>query len=158
MMSQPVRVERAFTVNAPRERVWAFLRDPACLSACIPGVSDVKALKDSAFQAIVEVTILTLTARFDLDVRIAEETPPSCMVAEMSGKDEKTGSLLETRNRVELKAMEGDQTEVVFCIDARLSGKLAALGGGMAVKIKSRQMAREFAKEVKCRIESEGQD
>ncbi len=155
MVTQPVTVERTFTVNVPQDRAWAFLRDPASLSTCIPGVSDVTALEDGAFRATVEVAISILKARFDMHVCIAKEQPPSCLVAEMSGKDEKTQTLLETRNTVTLRAKENSQTEVAFRIEAKLTGKLAALGGGMAVKLKSRQMARAFAKEVKQKIEAE---
>ena len=155
MVSQPVVVERTFTVDAPQDRAWAFFRNPASLSACIPGVSDVTALRAGTFRATVEVTISILKARFDTQVCIAEEQPPSCLVVKMSGKDGKTQTLLETRNTVNLVSKDGRQTEVTFRIDAKLTGKLAALGGGMAVKLKSRQIARAFALEVTQKIESE---
>ena len=154
MTTQPVLVERSFVVEAPGDRVWSFLRDPASFSSCIPGVSDVQALDDGTFKATVEAKVSILTARFAMSVRIVDEDPPKRLVAEMAGADEKTGSRLETRNEVDLREGEGETTEVAFRIDARLSGKLAALGGGMAVKLKSRQMAKAFAAEVKTRIES----
>ena len=148
-------MERTFRVIAPPDRVWGFLRDPASFSSCIPGVSDVEALEDGTFRATVAVTIALLTARFGMGVRIVEERAPYHLVAEMSGDDGQTGTRLETRNTVDLEAVDGE-TEVAFRIDARLSGKLAALDGGIAVKLKSRRMAREFAEEVKRRVESGG--
>ena len=154
MTTQPVLVERSFEVDAPRDRVWAFMRDPASFSSCIPGVSDVEALSDGTFSAVVGVKVSILTARFAVSVRIVEEDSPRHLVAEMSGTDAKTGTRLETRNEVHLRQGDDGITEVAFRIDARLSGKLAALGGGMAVKLKSRQMAKTFAKEVKARIET----
>ena len=32
-----MQVEGQYTINAPIERVWAYLQDPAGLQACIPG-------------------------------------------------------------------------------------------------------------------------
>lgn len=155
MTTQPVSVERRFDVDAPRDRVWSFMRDPASFSSCIPGVSDVQALDDGTFRATVEAKVSILTARFPMSVRIVEEDPPMHLVAEMSGTDEKTGTRLETRNEVYLREGDEGTTEVTFGIDAKLSGKLAALGGGMAVKLKSRHMAKAFAQEVKERIETD---
>lgn len=155
MTARPVVVEHAFTVNAPLDRVWAFMRNPALISACIPGVSDVTRRDDGTFNAVVQVTLSLIKARFELLVRIAEEQPPFCLIAEIRGEDGKTGTLLETRNRVDLSAGAGE-TEVAFRIDAKLTGKLAALGGGSLVKLTSRRMARDFAANVKERIETEG--
>jgi len=152
-MAQDVGVANSFIVQASQNRVWRFLRDPISLSACIPGVSDIKALEDGTFRAIVEVKISLLTARFHMEMQIAKEEPPLYLVAEMRGKDDRTGSLLESSSHVELKEAGADETEVEFRIDARLSGLLSALGGGMAVKLKSRQMAASFAAAAKQRIE-----
>ncbi len=153
MTTQPVSVERSFDIDAPRDRVWSFMRDPASFSSCIPGVSDVEALDDGTFRATVVAKVSILTACFPMSVRIMEEDPPRHLVAEMSGTDAKTGTHLETRNEVDLREGDGGRTEVAFRIDAKLSGKLAALGGGMAVKLKSRQVAKAFALEVKAKIE-----
>ena len=155
MSGHGVVVERTFEVDSSLDHVWEFLRDPASFSACIPGVSDVEALEDGTFRATVAVTIALLTARFGMSVRIVEERAPYHIVAEMSGEDSRTGTRLETRNTVDLEAVNGG-TQVAFQIDARLSGKLAALDGGIAVKLRSRRMAKEFAKEVKRRVESGG--
>ena len=154
MVTQPVVVEGTLTVNVPQDRAWSFLKHPASLSACIPGVSNITARQDGTFQATVEVAISVLKAQFDMQVRIAEEQPLSCLVAEMSGSDAKTGTLLKTRNRVDLTPKNSGQTRIAFRIDAVLSGKLAALGGGMAVKLHSRRMARAFAATLKQNMEA----
>ncbi len=152
-MAQDVGVANSFIVQAPQNQVWGFLRDPISLSTCMPGVSDIKALEDGTFRATVEVKISLITARFQMEMQITEEEPPHYLLAEMCGKDDRTGSLLESRSHLELKEAGKGDTEVGFRIDARLSGLLSALGGGMAVKLKSRQMAASFAAAAKQRIE-----
>ena len=63
-------------------------------------------------------------------------------------------SLLVAQNSMGLRSMCSGM-EVSFSIDAKLSGKLAALGGGSVIKLTSRKLAREFAKRVKQRLEEQ---
>jgi carbon monoxide dehydrogenase subunit G len=42
-----------------------------------------------------------------------------------------------------------------FLRNPKLSGKLAALGGGSVIKLTSREMARQFAKRVKQRLKEQ---
>ena len=150
MKTQTVFVEQAFVVDLPQSEVWTFLRNPQELGACIPGVTNV----DGSFSFLVEITLLLLTARFELLVKILEEDLPSIMVASLQGSDPKSRSVLLAQNSIGLRETSSG-TEVSFSIDASLSGKLAALGGGSVIKLTSRKMARQFAERVKQQLEEQ---
>ncbi|MBI4532033.1 MAG: SRPBCC family protein [Candidatus Latescibacteria bacterium] len=157
MITQPIKIAQTFTVHPPLETVWGFLRDPESFASCIPGVERVEAIDERTFKATVTVKIMLVTARFRIVVRITEEQPPLSLVSTIDGDDEKTRSGLEMTNTLTLRSFVSggthEGTEVAYQIDARLSGKLAALGGGIAVKLKASQMGREFAQEVRRRVE-----
>lgn len=154
MKTQTVFVEQAFVVDLPQSEAWTFLRNPQKLGACIPGVTNVDANADGSFGVLVEITLSLLTARFELLVKILEEDPPSIMVASLQGSDPKSRSVLLAQNSIGLRETSSG-TEVSFSIDASLSGKLAALGGGSVIKLTSRKMARQFAERVKQQLEEQ---
>jgi carbon monoxide dehydrogenase subunit G len=153
MTTQPITIRQKFTVNVPIETVWGFLRDPELFTSCIPGVEQIEAIDERTFRAMVTVKITLVTARFRITVEITEEQPPACLMSMIRGDDEKTKSGLEMMNTLTLTPSINGETEVAYRIDAKLSGKLAALGGGIAVKLKAAQMGREFAQEVKRNLE-----
>jgi carbon monoxide dehydrogenase subunit G len=153
-MSRPsIRISRSFELDQPLEEVWSFLRDPDKLASCIPGVEEVEALDERTFRAVMGVSLAQFRPRFTVRLVITEETPPHHLAAQMAGDDSSLASGLEITNTVDLRALEGSRTEVAYAIEGRLKGKLAALGGGIAVKLKARQMAREFAETVRRHIE-----
>lgn len=154
MKSQPVVVAHDITIDAPLEAAWSFIRNPQLLSRCIPGVSSVTENSDGSFSVLVEITLSLLKARFDLEVQILEEAPPDSIVASIEGAERLTGSNLEARNRMQLNPSDRG-TELSFTIDAAISGKLAALGGGSVIKLTSRKMARAFADRVRQQLEEQ---
>ncbi len=154
MPEQPIKVHQQFTVPAPIEAVWSFLRDVNSFASCIPDVQLVQAIDERTFNAVVKVQILTMKAQFQISATIVEETPPVHLVSELRGEDAEHGGTISMRNVLDLRSLPTGETEVSYVVDGKLSGKLAALGGGMAVKLKSMQMGKEFAAAVRRRINS----
>jgi carbon monoxide dehydrogenase subunit G len=154
MPEQPIKVHQQFTVPAPIESVWLFLRDVDFFASCIPDVQRVQAVDERTFSAVVKVQILTMKTQFQVTATIVEETPPTHLVSELRGEDAERGGTISMRNVLDLRSLPTGETEVSYVVEGTLSGKLAALGGGMAVKLKSMQMGKEFAAAVKRRIAS----
>ena len=46
-----MQVEGQYTINAPIERVWAYLQDPAGLQACIPGCEKLEPRGEDSYEA-----------------------------------------------------------------------------------------------------------
>ncbi|MCS6862513.1 MAG: SRPBCC domain-containing protein [Abditibacteriales bacterium] len=152
MPEQPIKVQQQFTVPAPIESVWSFLRDVNSFASCIPDVQQVEAVDERTFNAVVKVHILTMKAEFQVTATIVEETPPTHLVSELRGADAEHGGTIALRNVLDLRSLPGGETEVSYVVDGTLSGTLAALGGGMAVKLKAMQMGKAFAAEVRRRV------
>ncbi len=152
MPEQAIKVQQQFTVPAPIGKVWAFLRDVNSFASCIPDVTEIKAIDDRTFSAVVSVRILTMKAQFNVTATIVEETPPIHLVSQLRGEDPERGGTIAMSNVVDLRSLPSGETEVSYVVDGKLTGKLAALGGGLAVKLKSMQMGKEFAAEVRRRV------
>jgi carbon monoxide dehydrogenase subunit G len=68
--------EAKFSVKAPPEEVWRFIRDIESLCACIPGVERVKLLDPRAAELTVTEKVGIVPLTVDLTARIDAEEPP----------------------------------------------------------------------------------
>ena len=73
-------------INAPRERVWAFLMDPNRVGPCGPGVESVEVIDDTHYKAKAKVGIGFISATFAVDLVIEEMQPPNRAVIKANGQ------------------------------------------------------------------------
>ena len=62
--------EDTFTVQAPVERVWAFLRDPRQVGACIPGTERIEVLVERHYRVVAGARVSFLSVSFSLNVTV----------------------------------------------------------------------------------------
>lgn len=67
----------SYTFDAPSERVWALLVDPAVISSCIPGCSSFEPTGDNRYRARLTVALAAITGAYEGAVTVAEQVPPS---------------------------------------------------------------------------------
>jgi len=75
------RREAVFTVAAPPDAVWRFLRDFESLCACIPGVEGLRRVDDAAAELTVVERVGVVPLRVNLTARIDAEDPPHSLHA-----------------------------------------------------------------------------
>ena len=68
--------EGSVPINAPREKVWAFVIDPDQVGQCGPGVEKIEVVDATHFKATAKVGIGFISARFNVDMEFAEQQPP----------------------------------------------------------------------------------
>jgi uncharacterized protein len=128
-------------IAAPRQRVWDALNDPAVLRACIPGCQSLEKVGEDHFDAVAEVRIGPIGARFKGAVQLTEQSPPNGyrIVGEGSGGiagNAKGGA------RVRLSD-DGAGTLIAYDVDAQVGGRLAQLGGPL-IDATAKQLAGKF--------------
>ena len=64
--------EGTFEVDAPRDRVWAFIIDPQQVGQCGPGVESIEVIDDRHFKASAKVGIGFISARFVVDLEFVD--------------------------------------------------------------------------------------
>ena len=70
------RREASFSVNAPPEALWAFIRDFHSLCTCIPGVERIQVLDDRSAELTVKEKVGVVPLIVTLRAQIESEEPP----------------------------------------------------------------------------------
>ena len=146
------RFEERFTVNAPREAVWAFLLDPKRLAPCIPGCDDLEVVDERTYRLRLTIKVGFLSTRQDLRMAIVEAEPPRRLVSEGRGEDSRLGSRVEVRTSLELSPAGGGATAVAYASDVTVLGRLGSIGDAV-MKVKAREIAGVFARRVTAALE-----
>lgn len=149
-------IEESFTVKEDIQQVWAFLRDVRRSSACIPGCDGVEITDDRTFHLTVKAKVSYIPVTFRVRMVVEEESPPYRLISSNKGEEEGKAGYLSQKNSIELKALPSGETEVLYRSEVSISGRLATFGQRV-IRAKARELAEEFAGNVKARLEGTSQ-
>lgn len=137
-------------MNAPRDRVWAALNDPAVLQACIPGCEEV--IDDSPTERRVRVMIKVgpVRARFQGKVTLSDVEAPERCVLSFEGSGGAAG-MASGRSQVTLDTVS-DGTRLGYTVKAAVGGKLGQIGGRM-IDASAKQLADQFFAALQAQLE-----
>ena len=144
--------EDRFTVRAPVETVWAFLRDPQQVAQCIPGAEAIDVIDDRHYHVTAGARVAFLSVSFAMNVTVTEIEEPVRLVSVAEGMDARIKERVKLRSTLTLEPRGGEATAVSYTIDLAVFGKLASLGFAV-IKGKAGQMAADFAARIKTRLE-----
>ena len=116
--------EGSVDIAAPRDRVWAFVIDPNQVGQCGPGVESIEVLDDTHFKATAKVGIGFISARFVVNMEMAELTPPDQAVIKAHGQA--PGSAVDATAQMTLSDIDGGGTRMDWNADVTISGSLAS--------------------------------
>lgn len=134
-----------FVVNAPREKVWAFLSDLEKVGSCIPGVRSVHVLDDRRADWDLAVKVGPLSQ----DVRVTTETLES--LGPSRARFRGVSDEIEMMGTIQLEA-KGKRTGVTYTMDVRAKGPLALVVDTF-IQSKLNGQTAEFAANVKRALE-----
>lgn len=120
-----MRIEGQQKIQAPRERIFSALIDPAVLQKCIPGCQELAKTGDDQYSAKLTASIGSIKGVFAATITMAELVPPSHYKLLVEGKGQPgfvkgTGSL-------DLEEQNGS-TEIKYTGDVSVGGLLASVG------------------------------
>jgi carbon monoxide dehydrogenase subunit G len=130
-------------INAPRDKVWAGLNDPAVLTLCIPGCEGMEATSPTERTARVAVKIGPVRARFVGHVSMEDIRLNEGCVLRFQGSGGAAG-MAKGHSNVELTDEPGG-TRLRYTAQAAIGGKLGLVGGRM-IDAAAKQMADQFFK------------
>ena len=130
-------------INAPRDKVWVGLNDPAVLTRCIPGCEGMEATSPTERTARVAVKIGPVRARFVGHLRMEDIRPNEGCVLRFQGSGGAAG-MAKGHSNIEL-ADEAGGTRLRYTAQAAIGGKLGQVGGRM-IDAAAKQMADQFFK------------
>ena len=136
-----MKISGSHTLPAPREEVWKKLNDPAVLKRAIPGCESLERIGEDKLTAVVHMKVGPMNTKFNGEVELKDLNPPESYRIEGSGSGGQAGSASGGAN-VQL-ADKGNETELAYDVDARVSGKIAQLGNRL-IDATARSMAQKF--------------
>ena len=148
------KIEERFEVQAPVERVWKYLIDPARVVECLPGAELVEMTDAQNFVGAIKVKVGALAMSYKGKAKfteVNEETHQVRMVGdarEVGG----SGSTKVTMLSTVAPLASGGGSEVVVNAEVELVGKIVQFGRGMIEEV-SRQMFRQFSTCVRAKLE-----
>jgi carbon monoxide dehydrogenase subunit G len=120
-----VKVSGNHLLNAPRERVWQSLNDPAFLQVCLPGCESMEATAPDQYQAVLTVGIAAVKGKYTGTVTLSEKEPPRRFTMQVQGKG--SGGFLQGTGILELSE-DPQGTNVTYQGDVQVGGPIASVG------------------------------
>ena len=129
-------------INAPQEKVWAALNDPAMLKQCIIGCDSLEATEPGTFVAAMSVKVGPVSAKFKGKLQLEDVQPPNSYKLKFEGQGGPAGFANGTAN-VSLTAETPSTTRLDYVANAMIGGKLAQIGSRL-VDAAARKIADDF--------------
>jgi carbon monoxide dehydrogenase subunit G len=137
-----MKFEGTVEIKAPRDRVWAFVSDPAQVAGCGPGVESVEMVDETHYKTVAKVGVGFISARFNGDVEIVEQVPPDRMVIKVHGQA--PGSAADAVASMELRDGSNGATTMDYSADVNIAGTLASVGARLIEGTANKLVAQTF--------------
>jgi len=129
-------------IDAPRDRVWAFVIDPEQVSQCGPGVEKVEVADPQHFKATAKVGIGFISTRFVVNLEFVEVNAPDSATIKVHGQA--PGSAVDATAQMRLSDGEAGATVMDWEADVNIAGSLASIGARMIQGTADKMIAQTF--------------
>jgi uncharacterized protein len=135
-------ISGSYTFDAPPDRVWALLMDPAVLSSCIPGCEGFQPEGENRYTVTLTVGLAAITGTYTGTVTLADIVPPTSyrLITEGKGRP----GFVKGSSAITLRA-EGAATIVDVAGSVETGGTIARLGQRLVGGVAKMMMDRFFA-------------
>ena len=137
-----MKFEGTVEIRAPRGRVWAFLMDPNQVGACGPGVESIDIVDETHFKAKAKIGIGFISARFVVDMEIAERAEPDRAVIRARGKA--PGSTVDATATIALRDGADGATTMEWAADVMIGGRIASVGARLIEGTANKMIGQTF--------------
>ena len=132
----------SYTFNAPPDRVWNLLMDPAVIASCIPGCEKLEPVGEDSFRASLTVALAAITGSYEGTVQITDKVPHESYRLTVQGQG-KPGFV--KGNAVIALRPDGATTMVDVKGTVETGGPIARLGQRLIGNVSKMMQDRFFA-------------
>ena len=135
-------ISGSYTFNAPPERVWTLLMDPAVIASCIPGCDKFEPDGEDRYRATLTVGVAAITGTYTGTVTMSDKVPQQSYRLTVEGQG-KPG-FVKGNVGVSLKP-DGERTVVDVAGTVQTGGAIARLGQRLIGGVSKMMQDRFFA-------------
>ena len=143
-------------IDAPREAVFAKVRDARFFASCIEGVQALNEIDTEHYTAVLETKVAYLKFKFNVAVEVVRVDAPREIEARIEGTPLGIVGRL-TASSVTRLADDNGGTKVSYEIEAALTGKLGSLGQPV-LRAKAKEMERLFTERMRAAFAAPASD
>jgi uncharacterized protein len=134
--------EGTVQINAPRDRVWAFVIDPNQVGQCGPGVESIEVIDDTHFKATAKVGVGFISARFVVNLEFVDLDAPSAATIKAHGQA--PGSAVDADARMQLSDADGGGTTMDWSAEVNIAGTIASVGARLIEGTANKMIGQTF--------------
>lgn len=123
-----MKIQGTHTLDAPVEKVWAFLMDPQAIAKVLPGCETLHEVAPDQYRATMKIGIAAVKGTYNGSVQILEKTPPTHYRMRVDGSG--TPGFVKGEATVELAA-QGQHTVLTYDAETQVGGLIANVGQRM---------------------------
>jgi len=135
-----LKLEGEVIFEAPRDRVWEILNDPAVLGKHMPGCESLNETGPDEYEAVLKIGVAAIKGTYKAKLRITEKQAPDSYRLHVDGAG-KPG-FVKGDGTVHLHEQDG-HTRVAYSGDLQVGGLIARVGLRLLQGI-SQKMTHEF--------------
>jgi carbon monoxide dehydrogenase subunit G len=139
-----MKLDGTHTIQAPRERIFAALTDPAILQKCIPGCQELIKDGDNHYNAKLAAGVGSIKSVFNASVTLADLAAPSHYKLIVEGKGQP--GFVKGSGDFDLAEQDG-ATEIKYSGEVQAGGLIASVGQRM-LQGAAKMMASRFFKSL----------
>lgn len=129
-------------IKADRASVWRFVIDPQRIGTCGPGVESIEAIDATHFRAKAKVGIGFISARFVVNLELADAEEP--IRAVITARGQAPGSAVDAKGAMHLSGPPDGPTTMAWEADVDISGSLASVGARLIEGTADKMIAQTF--------------
>ncbi len=130
------------SIAAPRDAVWAFLMDPNQVGSCGPGVESIEVIDEDHFKAKAKVGVGFISARFVVDMTVAERKEPDLAILKAHGQA--PGSAVDATADMRLAGPAEGPTTMDWSADVLIAGTIASVGARLIEGTANKMIGQTF--------------
>jgi uncharacterized protein len=141
-----MKIEGSQKIDAPRDRIFAALVDPAILQKCIPGCEQMEKTGENQYKAKLTAGVGPVKGVFTATVSLQDIISPEHYKLVVEGKGQP--GFVKGTGELNLKE-EGAATEIQYTGDVNVGGLIASVGQRM-IQATANMLAARFFKSLEA--------
>lgn len=138
-------------IEAPIERVWASLNDPAFLTRCIPGCRSMQEIAPDSYTVLLDLKVASVGGSFAGNIALSEKTAPARCCISVSG----SGTLGHGSGEARFTLEPAESGTLLVYQGAGEIGGLVAGVGQRVLRGVSKHLIGRFIKAVRSQLAGE---